>query len=120
MLITLKPCDQVPYFYISFDSQEAIECCNNFKILKFSKFLKFPKNQNFTNVLTLFVLEDYLRNECVPYHKTKTAIIFYHNCIVFRSRSYSVFDGFGFDSGSDKTVSTPAAPVPAPHLCLSA
>ena len=31
-LITLKPYDQVPYFYISFDSQEAIEYCNNFKI----------------------------------------------------------------------------------------
>ena len=39
--------------------------------------------------------------------------------IVFRSRSYSVFDGSGSDSGSDQTVSTPAAPVPAPHLCLS-
>ena len=31
-IITLKPCDQVPYFYISFDSQEAIEYCNIFKM----------------------------------------------------------------------------------------
>ena len=29
--------DQVPYFYIAFDSLEAIEYCNNFKISKFQK-----------------------------------------------------------------------------------
>ena len=41
-LITLKPCDQVPYFYISFDSQEAIEYISKFKIFEDFKI----KNKN--------------------------------------------------------------------------
>ena len=36
-LLTLKPCDQEPYFYISFHSQEAIKYFNNLN-LKFGKF----------------------------------------------------------------------------------
>ena len=48
--------DQVPDFYISFDSQEAIEYFNIFKISHFLKFLQLSK-KNHETYLPLFVLE---------------------------------------------------------------
>ena len=57
---------------MSFDSQEAIKYYNNFK--KKNVFFEIKKNQNKKTYWTLFVLEDQLRNECVPYHETKKAI----------------------------------------------
>ena len=41
----LKRCDQVPYFYISFDSQEAVENCklSKFQFFEISKKTKFQK-----------------------------------------------------------------------------
>ena len=51
MLITLKRWDEVPDFYISFDSQEAIEYLNNFKISFFWKFWN-KKIKNSKNLMT--------------------------------------------------------------------
>ena len=65
--------DQVPYFYIAFDSLEVREYCNNVKISIFLKYQKKSKFQKKT-IDRYLVLEDQLRNECVPYHETKTEI----------------------------------------------
>ena len=60
---------------MSFDSQEGIEYFKYFKISFFFEILEISKTFKISKTSwPLFVVEDQLSNEVVPYHETKAAI----------------------------------------------